>query len=1150
VQGFVFVVTLHLDNHCMYVEDFMKMTLSSIVTLFLLTTYAFAQPTSFESRGVGGGGALFAISSSPFETGGIYVACDMGQLFHTGPQGWETVDFREIQPLKTVPVSFTANGTIAYAIDITNTPDGSEQARPTKTTDDGKTWTPFSNDPTSGSAFFIAAHPYKANILLVSDYDDLYCSIDSGKTYSNIYHTDNSSSGLHIAGSFFDGNNIYIGTNEGIIASANNGSSFAKSNNIGIPSGEYIISFSGGKRNAVTRFYCITNSTSYAGMDPIDNVMGFKGIYTLEWGLTQWVKKSNNLPTGIYPYFCGTSRTCIDTAYIGGASDQNVPAIYRTNNAGVNWQSDFITSKNMNIRTGWSGDGGDREWTYGEYPLGFSVSPLDVNRVMFSDFGFLHHVIEYGYYWMQAYTDYNKTHEPDQLTPKGDNYKSIGLENTTCWQISWIDKDNIYGCFSDIKGVRSTDAGKSWGFNYTGHHDNSMYYLTKNVSNSTLYAATSTVHDIYQSTYLTDAKIDNGKGKVVFSIDNGASWQTLHDFQHPVIWLATDPQNSNRLYASVIHSTQGGIFVSNNIQNGASCTWTKLANPPRTEGHPFNIRVLNDGSLLCSYSGRRTTNFTPSSGVFLSTDGGTTWQDRSDAGMQYWTKDVIIDPHDPTQNTWYAGVFSGWGGAANNKGGLYKTTNRGTSWTKVHSEMRVTSATFSPSNPDVMYFTSETNGLYYSENRRSANPTFIQVANYPFRQPERVFYNPYDSAEVWVTSFGNGMRVSPGPIIIDVPKRVTLISPQNGDTDQTSSVKLSWNEAEFAKDYEVHLSKDSIFSSPNQNTTTLTSSSIAVSRGTIYYWRVRGRNGTTFGQWSDTWKFVTKPSPPAAPKITYPGNLEEDVPTDIVITWDSAKTTDSYRLELSITSSFTTSLIDTAGLTDLSFRIIGLSKGTKYYVSVQGKNRTGAGSKAIHSFITEGVTSVPTAILLLSPENNSSPQTLFGQVKFDWFAIEPVSNYYIQISVDSSFDSIVFEDSTLTQAQAEFRAEPKTAYWWRVSARNSKGWGPWSQTWKFFNIIELDWSVADQEDIKLSCTASPNPASGNVTFSVDNPLDFSQGALTISDVTGKIIYSLSVGLTNGKNIYYWNADSHPNGIYFYRLTSNSTTLSGVLIIRR
>ena len=40
----------------------------------------------------------------------------------------------------------------------------------------------------------------------------------------------------------------------------------------------------------------------------------------------------------------------------------------------------------------------------------------------------------------------------------------------------------------------------------------------------------------------------------------------------------------------------------------------------------------------------------------------------------------------------------------------------------------------------------------------NATPAWTLVETYPFRQPERVFFNPYNKTEIWVTSFGNGMR--------------------------------------------------------------------------------------------------------------------------------------------------------------------------------------------------------------------------------------------------------------------------------------------------------------------------------------------------------------------------------------------------------
>lgn len=82
----------------------------------------------------------------------------------------------------------------------------------------------------------------------------------------------------------------------------------------------------------------------------------------------------------------------------------------------------------------------------------------------------------------------------------------------------------------------------------------------KHPLNGNIYGATSTLHDMYQSTYLTDAIINGGLGRVLFSTNKGQVWQTLHDFGHPVIGLALDPNNLNRMYATVIHSTLGGIL--------------------------------------------------------------------------------------------------------------------------------------------------------------------------------------------------------------------------------------------------------------------------------------------------------------------------------------------------------------------------------------------------------------------------------------------------------------------------------------------------------------------------------------------------------------------------------------------------------------
>lgn len=240
----------------------------------------------------------------------------------------------------------------------------------------------------------------------------------------------------------------------------------------------------------------------------------------------------------------------------------------------------------------------------------------------------------------------------------------------------------------------------------------------------------------------------------------------MHSFGHPVFWLATDPTNANRLYASVIRSTNGstvgGVYVCNNIQSGAQAAWTELTAPPRTQGHPACITVLNDGSVLATYSGRIASGaFTASSGLFVYNPSTQKWTDVSDPGMHYWTKDVVVDPADSKQNTWYVCVFSGWGGPPNGLGGLYQTTNRGATWTRINALDRVTSITFNPLNANEAFLTTETNGLWRTENIHTPSPVFNLVSTYPFRQPERVFFNPYNPGQMWVSSFGNCLETAP-----------------------------------------------------------------------------------------------------------------------------------------------------------------------------------------------------------------------------------------------------------------------------------------------------------------------------------------------------------------------------------------------------
>lgn len=746
--------------------------------------------TSWEARGPGGGGALFGPSINPNNPNEIYIASDLSQVFHSNDGGatWRDVDFRQLQGGPFARVSFTNDPNIVYALDGTSI-GGSNAYRVTRSTDAGQHWTRTTDPTESGDLIKLVVDPAHPNRLMVTNYQQMWVSQDGGQTFDVKFAT-TAVTGFRISGAFFDGDSIYLGTNQGLLVSQDGGQSFAMSS-IRVPTGEAILSFAGAKQEGVTRFIAVTGQIG--NVEPLfaaNDYGTFSHVYRMDLGDTGWtqfggtfaVPSLNGDVTEAFPVFVQMVPDNIHVAYLAGGSYAAGPVVFKTTDGGQSWNSVFQTPGNQNIATGWAGVGGAKNWYFGENAMGFTVSPTNPDQVIVTDFGFAHMTTDGGQTWRSLSVNPADLNSVGTIIDPNHPTRSSGLDNTSTWHLGWTDPLHVFGAYTDISGSISADGGQSWSLGYSGLSLNSVYRLAVHPTTGVMYAATSSEHDLYETTHLTDSRIDGGTGRVLFSANGGAAWNVLHDFGHPVSWVELDPNNSNRLYASVVQgqggtSSVGGIWVSDNIQLGTASTWRKLANPPRTQGHPLSIHVLNDGTLVATYSARiserGTLGFTASSGVFVSTNGGRSWLDRSQVGMKYFTKDLTVDPNDPTQKTWYVGVWNGYGNAPTDVGGLYRTTDRGVTWTRIFSGAgRVSSATVNPTNPNELYLTTEEDGLWLTENLRDAQPTFTQDPAYPFKHPQRVVFNPFNSDEVWVTSFGSGFQVghaasASGSIVLD-----------------------------------------------------------------------------------------------------------------------------------------------------------------------------------------------------------------------------------------------------------------------------------------------------------------------------------------------------------------------------------------------
>lgn len=171
-----------------------------------------------------------------------------------------------------------------------------------------------------------------------------------------------------------------------------------------------------------------------------------------------------------------------------------------------------------------------------------------------------------------------------------------------------------------------------------------------------------------------------------------------------VVPLVFDPSNTQTLYIGSFISWSPGIAgateptiangVFKSIDGGAS--WVHMSNGmPRYGGpsssnwdvlalaiNPANPQVIYAGTSNL-YAGAATGN------VYKSTNGGASWSPASTGIAGQDVRALFIDPADASGDTIYAGT----GGDGANPGGVYRSTNGGTSWNSISLGLPADSAT-------------------------------------------------------------------------------------------------------------------------------------------------------------------------------------------------------------------------------------------------------------------------------------------------------------------------------------------------------------------------------------------------------------------------------------------------------------------------
>lgn len=296
----------------------------------------------------------------------------------------------------------------------------------------------------------------------------------------------------------------------------------------------------------------------------------------------------------------------------------------------------------------------------------------------------------------------------------------------------------------------------------------------------------------------------------------------------------------------------------------------------------------------------------------------------------------------------------------------------------------------------------------------------------------------YDYVDVYGALFG--------PPSLPVPEKVVLQTPTSNEQLRLNDATLRWfSSTPSVTAYHVELSVngsivyrdtsriDTIVSVPNLP---------PASQPT---WRVRAKNASGWGPWSDMRSFRTVPYPDRV-ALTAPSNTEKLRSNAVTLRWRKSQP-DIMQYRLTVLTESGTTLVDTVLLDTTYSR--SLLPARTYTWRVAARNVSGWGewsptwsfstvafpsAVTLHSPVDQNLTTIDSTVLVWS---SSTPLV-------EWYHVEVLNNGAAFVS-----DSIV-RDTTRTLRGLRSGA----TYRWRVRAKNVSGWSPWT-SYRQFRYLPL-----------------------------------------------------------------------------------------------
>ena len=743
----------------------MSRSLVVLVAALAVAAPAVAAET-WEVNGLCAGGSTFALAVSPVDPATMMINSDMSEAFvsHDAGKTWQMIHHLQLMSSTNVsPVFDPKSADRAIAAD-----GGGPELR--VTTDGCRTWKTWAAGDLWKkdrlSSLYI--DPDKPEHVLVGTSAGAFVTDDDGKTWAPCASVAGKVWGFAVdRASPAAKRVVFAGTEGGAMRSEDGGKTFADAS-AGLPD-KKLLGFAGGSKPPMLRLYATVACKLEDG-----TLTG--GVYVSRDGAKTWqrcmnpnidvaTKKMSDYAHGDLPHytFTLTSDANPERAYVhdGGVSymPPNHSTVYRTDDSGAKWVptlfSDPRFKDQYNVDPDWTSTTIGQKWQ--DVPWSMAACNSNPDLVVMCASAYVYRTDNAGQHWKTCYS---------QPSADGKSWVSNGLGVTSTWNF-YIDpheKNRWYIGYTDIGFARSLDAGKSWlwtGPKMPGKWSNTTYELALDPDvPGRIWGAFSNSHDIPNGNAILYGHKLIMQGGVGVSTDFGATWAPCTLPQAPcmsVVLDPTSPKDSRTLWASLYEK---GLYRSDD----GGKTWQEKSKGLGTAENmrPLKIVRTKDGTLYTVVTAKKMADgkFDQDGvGLYRSTDKGDSWTKITQSLPLHWIKDFAVDPKDP--KTIYFGAsqcrfFP-------DEGGLYRTTDGGATWKKVVQKGREHfGAYFHPTKPGWIYMTlsegRSDSGLWLS---KDSGETWLPFSDLPYTNIQRVHFNPDDPEHLILTTFGASIMKGP-----------------------------------------------------------------------------------------------------------------------------------------------------------------------------------------------------------------------------------------------------------------------------------------------------------------------------------------------------------------------------------------------------